>query len=111
MPPMNETPARTHAEASRQRRDIVSGAVMDEACLVRFVAGPEGVIYPDLGRKLPGRGLWLLTHPDLRRTARVRRFLDFMAEAMAQSRDLREGRRPQSGTPAPAEARRARRVR
>jgi predicted RNA-binding protein YlxR (DUF448 family) len=43
----------------RQRRDIVSGAVMDEARLVRFVAGPGGEVTPDLARKLPGRGLWV----------------------------------------------------
>ena len=49
----------THAEASRQRRDLVSGQVMDEARLVRFVAGPEGAVVPDLARKLPGRGLWV----------------------------------------------------
>lgn len=49
----------THAQASRERRDIVSGEVMDEARLVRFVAGPDGVVVPDLARKLPGRGLWV----------------------------------------------------
>jgi predicted RNA-binding protein YlxR (DUF448 family) len=49
----------THADASRERRDIVSGEVMDEARLIRFVAGPGGVVTPDLARKLPGRGLWV----------------------------------------------------
>lgn len=49
-------------------------------------------VLPDL--VLPGTTMWLLTHPDLRRTARVRCFLDFMAEAMSHTRDLREGRRP-----------------
>jgi predicted RNA-binding protein YlxR (DUF448 family) len=49
----------THAEASRQRRDLVSGQVMDEARLIRFVAGPGGVVTPDLARKLPGRGMWV----------------------------------------------------
>jgi predicted RNA-binding protein YlxR (DUF448 family) len=32
---------------------------MDEARLVRFVAGPDGVVVPDLARKLPGRGIWV----------------------------------------------------
>lgn len=50
---------RTHGEASRERRDIVSGAVMAEDQLIRFVAGPDGVVTPDLARKLPGRGLWV----------------------------------------------------
>lgn len=50
---------KTHAEAQRERRDIVSGEVMDEARLIRFVAGPDGAVVPDLARKLPGRGLWV----------------------------------------------------
>ena len=45
--------------ADRERRDIVSGEVMAEEKLVRFVAGPDGVVVPDLARKLPGRGLWV----------------------------------------------------
>ena len=32
---------------------------MDEARLVRFVAGPGGGVVPDVARKLPGRGLWV----------------------------------------------------
>ncbi|MDO9222475.1 MAG: RNA-binding protein [Caulobacter sp.] len=52
-------PARTHAEASRQRRDLVTGQVMEEDRLIRFVAGPDGRVVPDLARKLPGRGLWV----------------------------------------------------
>ncbi|MBL8553457.1 MAG: RNA-binding protein [Phenylobacterium sp.] len=51
--------ARTHAEAARERRDIVSGEVMAEARLIRFVAGPDGAVVPDLARKLPGRGMWV----------------------------------------------------
>jgi len=54
-----EAVPRTHAEASRQRRDIASGEVMVEARLIRFVVGPEGQVVPDLGRDLPGRGLWV----------------------------------------------------
>jgi len=38
-------------------------------------------------------GLWLLVHRDLRRSARVRVFLDFLAAEMAEKRDLIEGRR------------------
>jgi predicted RNA-binding protein YlxR (DUF448 family) len=52
--------ASTHAEAhARERRDIVSGEVREEAGLIRFVAGPDGVVVPDLARKLPGRGIWV----------------------------------------------------
>lgn len=49
----------THAAASRERRDLVSGEVMDEAQLIRFVVGPDGSVVADLARKLPGRGLWV----------------------------------------------------
>ena len=27
--------------------------------LIRFVAGPDGAIAPDLARRLPGRGVWV----------------------------------------------------
>ncbi|MBA4012915.1 MAG: DNA-binding protein [Phenylobacterium sp.] len=58
MPARTAAP-KTLAQAARERRDIVSGQVMDEAVLVRFVAGPGGLVVPDLARKLPGRGLWV----------------------------------------------------
>src|SRR3712207_8179176 len=59
---MSETPPpegpETLAAAARERRDVVSGEVMPEARLIRFVAGPDGAGVPDLARKLPGRGMW-----------------------------------------------------
>jgi uncharacterized protein len=50
---------KTLAAVARERRDIVSGEVMDEARLLRFVTGPGGTVTPDLARKLPGRGIWV----------------------------------------------------
>jgi predicted RNA-binding protein YlxR (DUF448 family) len=32
---------------------------MAEARLLRFVASPDGIVVPDLARKLPGRGMWV----------------------------------------------------
>lgn len=46
-------------EAQRERRDLATGEVMEEARLIRFVASPDGGVVPDLARKLPGRGLWV----------------------------------------------------
>lgn len=43
----------------RARRDIVSGQVMEESRLIRFVAAPDGTVVPDVAAKLPGRGLWV----------------------------------------------------
>ena len=47
---------------------------------------------PDPGHNL---GLWILLHPDLKRTARVLVFRDFMAQSILEQRALFEGRRPQ----------------
>jgi DNA-binding transcriptional LysR family regulator len=38
--------------------------------------------------------LWVLTHPDLARTARVRLFIDHTASALARERPLIDGQRP-----------------
>jgi hypothetical protein len=48
----------SRAEA-RERRDIVSGEVLPENRLLRFVADPDGQVVPDAAAKLPGRGLWV----------------------------------------------------
>jgi uncharacterized protein len=45
-------------ETMRERRCIVTGEVLPESHLVRFVVGPENEIVPDLAAKLPGRGIW-----------------------------------------------------
>lgn len=40
--------------------------------------------------------LWILSHPDLARVARVRAFKDYITRTMMADRDLFEGRRPQA---------------
>ncbi|MGE0213966.1 MAG: LysR substrate-binding domain-containing protein, partial [Parvibaculaceae bacterium] len=68
-------------------------AGMGVAALPCYLADPDS----DL-RRIGGPiaemevSLWLLTHPDLRRVARVRTVIDFLAEALAQHRSLIEGR-------------------
>ena len=42
-----------------QRRCIVSGVVDNKQHLLRFVIGPDGQVVPDIGERLPGRGIWL----------------------------------------------------
>ena len=46
-------------EAPSERRCIVTGDVQPKAGLIRFVAGPDGLVVPDLAEKLPGRGIWV----------------------------------------------------
>lgn len=42
------------------RRCIVTGEVQPKAGLIRFVAGPDDEVVPDLAEKLPGRGFWVV---------------------------------------------------
>jgi len=53
---MEETERGSHA---RERRDLVSGEVLPDNRLLRFVADPDGHVVPDAAAKLPGRGLWV----------------------------------------------------
>jgi len=50
---------RDEGAGRRERRCIVTGEVLPEAKLIRFVVGPENEIVPDLSAKLPGRGIWI----------------------------------------------------
>jgi predicted RNA-binding protein YlxR (DUF448 family) len=43
----------------RERRDIVSGAVLPENRLIRFAFAPDGSVVPDVAARLPGRGAWV----------------------------------------------------
>ena len=46
------------------RRCIVTGESLPRDGLIRFVAGPDGGIVPDLAEKLPGRGVWVCATRD-----------------------------------------------
>ena len=50
-------------------------------------------VVPDL--LVPAGEIWVLTHRDLRATARVRAFIDFVRDSILERRELIEGRRPQ----------------
>ena len=39
-------------------------------------------------------GLWLLTHPELKQSPRVRVFMDFAADALTRLKPLIEGAKP-----------------
>jgi predicted RNA-binding protein YlxR (DUF448 family) len=47
------------SDAVRERRCIVTGEVLPDDRLIRFVADPDGRVVPDIGVRLPGRGLWV----------------------------------------------------
>jgi len=46
-------------ETVRERRCIVSGEVLTDRALIRFVVSPDGQVTPDVAAKLPGRGIWV----------------------------------------------------
>jgi DNA-binding transcriptional LysR family regulator len=73
-----------------------AAAGMGLAALPTFL----GDTMPDLKRASrpisvqPRPSLWILSHKDLRRTARVRAFSEFAAASLARKRDVIEGQRP-----------------
>jgi len=70
-------------------------AGMGVAFLPCFIADPvPGLIrVPELPLLADASELWLLTHEDLRHSARIKAFMETMAESIAHDRDLLEGRR------------------
>jgi uncharacterized protein len=48
-----------HAAAAEERLCIATREVRPIGELIRFVAGPDGAVVPDLKRRLPGRGVWI----------------------------------------------------
>jgi predicted RNA-binding protein YlxR (DUF448 family) len=57
----NETqrPAGRRSADAAERSCIVTRRAMPRDALVRFVIGPDEHIVPDVGERLPGRGLWV----------------------------------------------------
>lgn len=53
------TAPRGHRSIGRLRRCLATTARKETSILVRFVAGDDGVVVPDVGGRLPGRGVWL----------------------------------------------------
>jgi len=64
---LNKTP--NTEKKSRERKCIVTGAVVPSEALIRFVVDPDGCVTPDLGEKLPGRGAWVSSTRALIETA------------------------------------------
>lgn len=52
------------AGASPLRRCALTRASLPKDELIRFVRGPDGVLYPDPAARLPGRGVWVTARQD-----------------------------------------------
>ena len=71
---------------------IAARAGLGVAFLPRFAGDPDPALERLFAVSLPETFyLWLLVHADLRQTARVRTFIDFMSEAILGERSLFEG--------------------
>ena len=68
-----------------ERRCIVTGDVQPKAGLVRFVLGPDGMIYPDIAGKLPGRGIWVTAERAPIQKAAAKGLFSRAAKAPAQA--------------------------
>jgi len=53
------------ADSPSERRCIVTRTASPRDGLIRFVVSPDGEAVPDLGERLPGRGLWLSARRDI----------------------------------------------
>ncbi|MEX0341627.1 MAG: LysR family transcriptional regulator, partial [Erythrobacter sp.] len=74
-------------DITARHRALVAGLGLGRgAC---FMADPEpGLVRLSDRAPVPQQDLWILTHPDLRGTPRVRAFMAFLADALIAKRDL-----------------------
>lgn len=48
-----------------ERSCIVTREILDPDLMIRFVAGPDNSVVPDMKRNLPGRGVWVTAQREL----------------------------------------------
>ena len=59
-----------------ERRCLVTGVPKVREALIRFVLGPDRVVYPDLAEKLEGRGVWISANKNALQTAISKRLFN-----------------------------------
>lgn len=87
--------------AGREKIDVSEGDAMNERMcivtrrhgtpddLIRFVAGPDGTVVPDLKRALPGRGCWVGAEREtLERAVKKKLFARALKEPVTADPDL-----------------------
>jgi uncharacterized protein len=77
------------SDPARLRLCVVTRAEMPPAALIRFVAGPDDRIVPDLAMKLPGRGIWVTATRDaVAEAARKNLFAKSLKRSIKVDKDL-----------------------
>jgi predicted RNA-binding protein YlxR (DUF448 family) len=56
---VTQEPTTLPAQAQSLRRCIVTGQSQPPQRMIRFVVSPDGMLTPDIERRLPGRGMWV----------------------------------------------------
>jgi predicted RNA-binding protein YlxR (DUF448 family) len=82
---MQAVEAREDRDEVAERTCIVTRTVHDADELIRFVRAPDGLVAPDIRRRLPGRGVWVKAERRLVAQAVEKRLFSrsFKAEARA----------------------------
>jgi uncharacterized protein len=71
------------------RQCALSRATKPPEELIRFVAGPDGTVTPDLARRLPGRGVWIdATHQAVAASVRQKIFARSLKRQVSVAPDL-----------------------
>lgn len=82
-------PHLTAPPSGPMRTCIVTGEESAPERMIRFVVGPEGDVVPDLARRLPGRGMWVLARREvLQRAVEKGLFAKAARRAVKASDDL-----------------------
>ena len=89
-----------YRSSSLVNRLVAAKAGIGLAVLPCYLGDPE----PDLVRAVEGpipelsTELWIVTHSDLKNTARIRAFFDVVCEGLARARSILEGRPPETAS-------------
>jgi predicted RNA-binding protein YlxR (DUF448 family) len=68
---------------------ILTRRIQAPEAMIRFVLGPDRQVVPDLRRKLPGRGVWVIANAQaLARAIREKRFAKAFRQACRADADL-----------------------
>jgi predicted RNA-binding protein YlxR (DUF448 family) len=81
----NGQTGRRRVGGSQERRCIVTGEILPQSSLVRFVVGPDNEIVPDLGGKLPGRGIWVSANRSILERAVAKNLFSKAAKAAVRA--------------------------
>lgn len=59
--------------AKKERRCYITGEPLPREKMIRFVVGPERMVYPDLTEKMNGYGIWLTADSEIIRTVMTKK--------------------------------------